>query len=438
MSRKANDNSPANRSQRSLRGHIVVGVALIALLVGGIGLWSATASIAGAVIAPGRIVVETNVKRVQHDEGGVVGEINVRDGDFVEAGDLLIRLDDTLTAASLAIIQGQIRELTARRTRLMAERDGQTDLVFETTATDTELGADLINSETSLFEARLESRTRQEEQLRAQIGQIGDEVRGLETQFTARTREIELIRDELAGVLELAEKDLVPKSRVIALQREETRLVGESGQLQAQIAEAQRRASEIEIEILKLEEEFRAQVLEKLSQIRLSLNELREQEIAALDRLKRVEIRAPRRGFVHQLTVHTVGGVIGAGETAMLIVPDEDNLIVEARVGPQDIDQLSVGQEVVLRFSGLNQRTTPELRSTLSGISPDIAMDDQTGEQFYLVRISLPREQLARLGDAPIVPGMPVDTFIQTNHRTVIAYLLQPITDHLQKVFREA
>ena len=433
--------SQSTASQSSLNWHIYIGMALIVLLIGGIGTWSAYARIAGAVIAPGTVVVETNVKRVQHDEGGVVGEIRVRNADFVEAGDLLIRLDDTLPAANLAVVQGQVRELEAQRARLMAERDGLDAIVFDVLQAGSEIDnaaiRDIRESEIRLFEARRETRLHRTEQMHVQIAQIEDEVGGHKTQVTARDREIALIADELAGVQALHGKGLTPKSRLAALQREEARLIGEKGQLQADIAAARGRASEIEIEILRLEEEFRSLALEQLGEVRRTLNELREQEITVLERLKRIEIRAPRRGYVHQLAVHTVGGVLSAGETAMLIVPDEDNLKVEARVSPQDVDQLHVGQSVILRFSGLNQRTTPELQSEVSLVSADTAIDEKTGEPFYLVRIDLGEDDLAQLGNTAIVPGMPVEAFIQTNRRTVIAYLLQPLTDHLQRVFRE-
>ena len=436
-----NDAAQSSDNQSSLNWHILAGLLLIALLVGGIGLWAASARIAGAVIAQGTVVVETNVKRVQHDEGGVVGKISARNGDFVEAGDLLIRLDDTLPAANLAIVQGQLRELQAQRARLAAERDGLNEIDFhqhgDAPIDDALAIQDARDSETRLFESRRESRLRRTEQMRIQIAQIDDEVEGLSTQVKAREREIELIADELIGVLELHEKGLTSKSRLAALQREEARLLGEKGQLQSEIAAARRRASEIEIEILRLDEEFRSQALTELGEVRRTLNELREQEVAVLERLKRIEIRAPRRGYVHQLAVHTVGGVLSAGETAMLIVPDEDNLKVEARVSPQDVDQLHVGQSVILRFSGLNQRTTPELQSEVSLVSADTAIDEKTGEPFYLVRIDLGEDDLAQLGNTAIVPGMPVEAFIQTNRRTVIAYLLQPLTDHLQRVFRE-
>ena len=427
--------------RKSLKLNVLLACLLITALFGGIGTWSAVASIAGAVIASGKVVVATNSKKVQHSEGGIVSKIEVAEGDLVQQGDLLLRLDDTLSRAALAIIQKQIDELIVQRARLIVERDGHKEVLFAEKATRAGYSQhdyeELVENEKELFVARREERTRRQLRLKEQIGQLQEELRGLEIQLEASQSETILIEDELNGLLQLQEKGLVQKNRVIALRRDKVRIAGRIGDLRAQIAQSKRRANEIEIEISRISDEFRTDVLSGLSEIRTDLNELLENEITALDKLKRLEIRAPRSGYVHELSVHTLGGVIGQGETVMTIVPMGEKLTVEASVSPQDIEQLFVGQKVKLRFVSFNQRTTPEVEATLSKIGADLTTDELTGTKYFKVYVDLGAEQLDKFEDDTIVPGMPVEAYIQTVHRTVISYLSQPLTDHISKAFRE-
>jgi HlyD family secretion protein len=428
------------RSGRSIRQHLLVGFSAMALAAGGVGGWAATTELSGAVIAPSLFVVDTNVKKVQHPTGGIVGELNVRDGDLVRAGDILVRLDETQTRAALAIVSNSLDELAARQARLEAERDSLETIAFPPElagrAGDPHVGR-LIGGERKLFDLRRTARDGQKAQLRERIAQLQEEVRGLVAQGISKVREIELIRKELEGVRELWAKNLVSIQRVTELERTAARLDGERGEIVANQAKAKGRASEIELQIIQIDQDLRSEVAKELREIQAKSAELAERKVAAHDQLKRIDIRAPQGGVVHQLAVHTVGGVVGPGETLMLVVPQSDELRVEVRIAPQDIDQIRLGQPATLRLSAFNQRTTPELNGEVSRISADLTQDQKTGAAFYTVRIGLSEREIARLGALRLVPGMPVEAFIQTGERTVLSYLLKPLTDHVAKAFRE-
>jgi HlyD family secretion protein len=427
-------------ASRSIRRHVLLGAILIALLFAGVGSWAATAKLAGAVVATGSVVVEGNIKQVQHRDGGIIGAINVRNGDYVEAGDVVVRLDDTLPRANLAIVEKQLGDLQARRMRLIAERDGLEALgspVEGIDGTSLLATADLIAAQSALFTARRATLDGEKKLLAERKLQTGKEIEGLQARVKAKIDELDLIGKELSGIAALYEKGLVPMPRLVALQRQKASLDGEKGQLQAEVARAQTRIAETDLQILQLEKDRRAEVLTELRDVDGKLAELEERRIAAADQLRRVEIYAPYDGFVHQLAVFTVGGVIGPGETIMSIVPKQDALIVETRVRPADIDQIYVDQIATLRFSAFNQRTTPELFGKLATISADLSQNQQTGEQWYTVRIRISFEELKRLRGLSLVPGMPVEAFIQTQERTALSYLVKPLTDQIARALRE-
>jgi HlyD family secretion protein len=431
---------PARSARSSLRRHLFLGVGAAIILAGGVGGWAGTAEIAGAVIAPGILVVDSNVKKVQHPTGGIVGELFVRDGDQVETGALLVRLDETITRANLAIVVKSLDELAARQARLEAERDDAEQLIFpENLSTRSHDAAVLqvMEGERRLFELRRSARAGQKAQLNERILQTEELIRGTEEQVAAKASEIEFIGQELAGVRELFRKNLIPITRVTALERDAARLRGERGALVAAIAQAKGKITETQLQILQIDQDLRSEVSKELAEIRAKTSELTEKRVAAEDNLKRIDIRAPQAGRVHQLAVHTVGGVISAGEAIMLIVPGGDVLTVEARIAPHDIDQIRVGQNAVLRFTTFNQRTTPEINGEVSRVSADITQDVKSTLSYYTIRIMLPDSELARLNGLKLVPGMPVETFIQTGERTAISYLIKPISDQLSKAWRE-
>lgn len=426
---------------RSIRRHLTATTVLAVALIGGLGGWAATSELAGAVIAPGILVVESNVKKVQHPVGGVVAELDVKDGDFVHAGEIVAKLDDTQTRANLDIIIKELDELTARKARFDAEKNGDASIQFPegliARLSDANVST-LVSGERRLFELRRDGREGQKSQLGERAHQLEKQIEGLKEQQDAKDREIALIYDELKGVKELFQKNLVPITRVTSLERDAARLEGERGQLVASMAEAKAKIAEIELQIIQIDQDLRSEVGKELADIRARLGELGERKIAAEDQLKRVDLRAPQDGLVHQLSVHTVGGVIGAGETIMLIVPNADALMVEAKVAPKDIDELHIAQAAVLRFSAFNLRSSPELNGKVAEIAADLTQDQHTGQSFYTIRIAIPPSELRRLGDLKLIAGMPVEAFVQTAGRTALSYLIKPLSDQVARAFRES
>ena len=426
--------------QDSIQRHMVAGITVVLMLVGGVGGWAATTELSGALIAPGAIVVDSNVKKVQHPTGGVVGEVRVRDGDRVRAGDIVVRLDETVTRANLSIVTKGLNELAARKARLEAERDGAEAVNFPADLLARRADPDVaaaIASESKLFELRRSSRTGQKSQLRQRVGQLQEEIGGLTAQQTAKGKEIALIERELTGVRDLFQRNLIQINRLTALEREATRLDGERGQLIASVAQSKGKIAELELQILQIDQDLSSEVAKELREVDGKIGEFVERKVTAEDQLKRIEIRSPQDGTVFQSNVHTVGGVIAAGDAIMMIVPDADALTVEAKVNPQDIDQLKLGQIALLRFTTFNQRTTPEIFGTVSRISADITIDQRTGASFYTIRLNMTPKEIARLGEVRLVPGMPVETFVQTGERTVMSYLVKPLFDQLSRAFRE-
>lgn len=421
-----------------------IGLALAALLLGGFGTWAATSEISGAVIASGSIVVESNVKKVQHPGGGIVGQILVREGDAVREGQVVMRLDETVARASFGMARAQIDELLSRQARLIAERDGAEVPVFADelqVRTTEKTVAQSMADEVKLFETRRRARAGLRAQLRERVAQSGEEIRGLTAQMTAKEREIEFINDELRGLRDLWKQKLVSVTRIMALERERVRLDGERGNYVAEIARARGRITETELQILQLEQDFRTEVLKDLREVQGRIAELRERMIAAQDQLARVDIRAPQAGVVHSLTVHTVGGVIGNGEAIMLIVPQTDQLVVEAKVAPNDIDQIAEGSTAIVRIMAGNQRTIPEIAGKLIRISADLTRETQPGPMagmsYYTVRIALPESEVKKLTGLRLVPGMPAESFIRTETRTALGYLVQPLKEQIARTFRE-
>ncbi len=429
---------PLPERGRGIGLRLALAVILIGTFTALIGGWAATAKISGAVIAPGSVVVDSNSRKVQHPTGGVVGEINVTNGDVVEAGQVVVRLDATQTRAALGIITSQLTELIGRKARLAAERDGLSAISFPNgfEARSPE-SRHVAEGERRFFLARQKTLESQNKQLRERILQLREEIVGLETQRNAKKRELELVIEELARVQEMYQRSLMPVTRFIAMQRENARISGEHGVVISQIARTRAKISEIETQILGLQQNLRSEAQKELREIEARVAELREREIAARDNLSRIDIRAPVSGIVHDLQVFTVGGVVRPAEPLMVIVPTNDKLTVEARVSPSDIDQMSIGQHAYLRFSAFNQRTTPEVSGKVASIGADLSRDEATGETYYKIRVTADPAELKRLEGLSLVPGMPVEAFLQTTDRTPLSYIAKPFTDHLERAFRE-
>jgi len=427
------------RLRKDIRRNVRLGGFAALALVGGLGLWAATSSLSGAVVAAGHLVVDSNVKAVQHPQGGVVGALNVHNGSMVSAGEVLVRLDDTVAKANLAIVDNGLDELMARRARLIAERDGTEAVAYpaELTARAADPAiAQLIEGENKLFALRRQARDGQVSQLRERIAQFREEISGVEAQQKSKKQEIALIKVELAGMEELWKKKLVPISRLADRQRAQAQLDGEDGQLTAAAAQTRGRISETELAIIQIDQDMRSQVAGELREIDAKAGELRERQVAAEQSLRQIDIRAPQAGRVHQLAIHTVGGVVTPGEAIMQIVPTADALVVEARVAPQDIDQVRIGQPATLRLSAFNQQTTPEVDGTVDRVSPDMIEDQKAGLSYYAVRIALSAKSLEQAGSPELKPGMPAEVFLKTTDRTVLSYLFKPLTDQASRAFR--
>ena len=422
------------------RGQIVLGLIALLVLVGGFGTWAVKAQITGAVIASGQIEVDRNRQVIQHPDGGVVAEIIADEGDLVETGDLLIRLDSTVLASELAVVEGQLFEIMARRGRLEAERDAADQIRFDPllaagTVTD---GQELMEGQRRLFEARLESIKRATEQLSQQRLQIDSQLAGIAAQQTALGQQRDLIAQELTNQQDLLDRGLAQASRVLALQREEADLLGRVGELTASAAQASERMTEIEIQILGLTTTRREEAITRLRDLQYNELELRERRRTLQQQLERLDIRAPVSGIVYGLTVFAPRSVIRPADPVMFLVPQDRPLVIASRVQPTDIDQINLGQEVTLRFSAFDQRRSPELMGTVTLVSADAFQDDASGMSFYRAEVQLNDGEIARLpADMTLIPGMPVEAFVRTAERTPMAYLLKPLADYFAKAFRE-
>jgi len=430
----------APSAERAIRKLTAVALGIVVLLGGVMGGLAATTHLSGAVIASGTVVVDTYVKPVQHQKGGTVGQIFVKNGDVVEAGQILIHLDDTQTRANLAIVTKRLNELSARTARLVAERDGAPSIAFSeellAKASDPE-AARSIEGEERLFANRRSSLVGRKAQLRERIQQLKQETEGLVAQETGKRQEIALIEKELESLQRLFDQGLVPANRVYALQREAASLTGELGSLVATEAQTKGKVTETELQIIQIDDDQRSEVSDQLRQAEGDIGEYSERLVAAEDDLQRIDIRAPQGGIVHQLAVHAAGAVIAPGEAIMQIVPDRDALIPEVKLSPTDIDQVAIGQAVHLRFSAFSQRNTPELNGVVTSVAADLTSDQRSGLSYYVVRTKVSDGEWQRLGQVTPIPGMPVEAFIQTGERTALAYLTKPLMDQVARAFKE-
>jgi HlyD family secretion protein len=430
----------ASRHASALRKSFLVGVGAVALFGGTLGLWAATSPLSGAVVASGQFVVDSNVKKVQHQQGGIVAELKVRDGDTVKAGDLLVRLDETVTRANQQIVVKQLDELYARKSRLEAERDTRAEVPMPPELAGRESIPDVMKAiadERRLFANRRNQRDGQRAQLSQRIEQLQGEISGIDAQIVSRNEQLVFLKKELEGLRDLFKRNLVPTLRIMPLEREAANMQGQKGQLAASRAQSEGKISEVRLQLLQIDIEMQTEVVKDLREIQSKTAELSERRIAADDQLKRMDVLAPSDGQVHQLAVHTVGGVITPAEPVMLIVPLADKLEIEARVAPTDVDQLHMGQSAVVKVMAGNQRVTPELSGVVSRVSADVTREQQTGATYYTVRIAVPASEKTKLGDLVIIPGMLAEAYIRTADRTPFEYIIKPLKDQIDRAFRE-
>jgi len=439
----ASENSAWDFREQVVRTHEgQVKAAARVLIIGATiaGGWATLVPLSGAVVLPGALVVESSVKKIQHPTGGVVAEIPAQDGMHVSAGTLLVRLDDTQLKANQQLIADQLDQIRARIARLVAERDGVEAIQFpEQLATrEHEAGvAHLVASETALFNARAKARQGQKDLYASNIRQFQEQIDGLNAEIQSKTSQLAFIATELNGVQELYAKGLVPLTRLTTLQRDSAQLEGERAQLTATIAETNAKIGQAKLQIGQVDQDFRSEVMKDLRESQDKESELIERNVAAKDQLNRVDIRAPTSGVVHELAMHTIGGVIRPGDVIMEIVPDTDDLEIEGHLPPNEIDRVTRGQRAYLKFSTLDRPTMPEVKGTVTYISADLTHDDRTNASFYTVKINLPEGERHHLDGMTLVSGMPVEIFLQTGKRTMLRYLLKPITDQLHRMFNE-
>ncbi len=436
MAKKPTD--PAQLAYDRIGSRVLMGTTLGLLLLFVIGGWAATAKLTGAVIAQGMVKVDQNLKIIQHRDGGIVTRILVREGDVVQKDQILFTLDNVQMRAELSILRTQLLEAEARAARLMAEREDRLAIVFPGHfRRDDPATASIIVGETRLHEGNIANRDSQRLQLELSIDQIGEEIAGLEAQRLAMQDETTIVDEAHASLVALEEKGLVEATRLAASNREQVQMRGQMGEIDSAIARAGARISEIRVRILAITEVSRTEAQRELGVIETRVSELTDRVKALEDRLSRTDIRAPIAGIVNELKIFTEGGVISPAEVLATIVPANARLRIEAKLSPASIDQAYPNQPARVRFSAFNNRTTPELLGHVVQIAPATTRDDVTGEPFYLAYVEIPQDEMARLGDLVLMPGMPAEIYLSTQEQTALAYLAKPLVDQFERAFRE-
>ena len=426
----------------STRKPITYGFLTLLALVGGFGGWSVATKITGAIVTSGQIEVELNRQVVQHPDGGVVATINVAEGDTVAAGDLILSLDGASIRSELAIVEGQFFESLARRGRLEAERDDLPEITFAADLTSAEADHPVVTEKMEgqrrLFDARRVSLASQIEQLGKRRDQINDQLDGIDAQKQALTTQLDLLRVELVDQQGLLEKGLTESARVLALQREEASMLGQLGELAATRAQADGRITETQIEVLRLASDRREEANSQLRDSGVQELELAERRRALQERIARLDVRAPVSGIVLGLTVTTPRAVLRPADPILYLIPQDRPLVIATHVPPIHVDQVHAGQAVKLIFSAFSSRETPEMTGHVSVVSADALIDPRSQAPYYRAEILLDEGEMEKLAGKTLIPGMPVEAFIQTEARTPLSYLLKPFTDYFARAFRES
>ncbi|MFK7865120.1 MAG: HlyD family type I secretion periplasmic adaptor subunit [Pseudohongiellaceae bacterium] len=421
---------------------ILIGLTALFILVGGFGMWSVTSQISGAIVSSARFEVDRNRQIVQHQGGGTVAEILVDEGDFVHSGDLLLQLDGTQLRSRLSIVEAQLYELQARRGRFEAEQKESNTITFDpqllkAAEQDPEI-QEMISGQTSLFQTRSVAMRQEISQMTKRIEQIKSEITGIEAQQVSLGEQITFIDEELTNQQALLDKKLAQAGTVLSLKREASRLSGQLGELIASKSRAEGRITEIELEKLKLATQNREEAISNLRDLRSQELELAERRQALSQEIAELSIRAPVSGIIYGMQVRTPRSVVRPAEPVLYLVPQDRPLVIAAKVDLIHVDQLVTGQDVSLRLSALDQRTTPELYGHIVQISADAFEDETTGQSYYRTEIFLNEGEIDRLSEGTIlIPGMPVEAYIKTGDRTPMAYLVKPLTDYFVRAFRE-
>ena len=422
--------------------HIWIGALIIAVLFGGGGWWATQTEISGAVVASGELRVETKQKPVQHPEGGVVGEIFVREGEVVELGQPLLRLEQITQDATRAILGGQITELSARRVRLLAERDSKPSLSFPPNLLAKERAggeeAKVVSDQRSLFAARLSGYRQQAAQMLERIGQIQSEITGSSSRIGSFRNQLVSVDGERARVKTLLDQGLTTETRLQQILREKARIEGEIGALESEISRLQRQIQETRIEMTRLRESRREEAIAELREVQGQINEIEQRIVVADESIRKIQLVSPQAGVVQDLTVFAAGAVVSPGQPVMVIVPTTDRLVLEAKVDPTKRDQVKLDGPARVRFSTFNQATTPELNGKVVNISYDRKIDEVTGSPFFAVEVLLSEDERGKLGsENKLVPGLPAEIFIETGKRTPMSYILKPLADNFARAGNE-
>lgn len=431
----------AARPSSALSGVVVFGLAVVLIAFVGLGGWAAVAPLASAIPAPAVLSVKGERKQIQHLEGGIVDKILVEEGEYVEKGQLLVLLDRIQAGATTSRLRLQIDQQLAIKARLQAELSDAPDIEFPdellSRADDPQV-MQIIATEKDQFEARRESFNGQIRILEQRITQLQDQIRGLQVQRQSRLDQLKIFADEVVGLRELYEKGYTPRTQVLAVERAMENLKGATGSDDAEIAQVRNSIGESETQIINLKQRFREDAVSQLRENQANIADLRERMTVAQDVLRRVEIRAPQSGIAQNVKTHTIGGVVRGGEVLMEIAPQNEELLVEAKVAPTDIDGVTIGQEAEVRFSALNLRTTPSIFGTVRSVSGDRLIEEGTGQPYFLARVEVSAEERAKLGDdVRLSAGMPAEVLINTGERTALQYLLKPLTDAMSRGLTE-
>jgi HlyD family secretion protein len=417
---------------------VIVGTFTAGFLLIGCGGWAALAALQGAIIATGMVKVDQNLKEVQHRDGGIVKTLAIRQGDLVSEGQVLITLDEVQTKAELLIVRSQLAEALARRARLIAERDNLPNL--EVPGKIIELGPaapTLLMEESRLFNGNKRARESQKEQLQHSIAQSGEEIKGLQARLAAKAQEVELVGKEREKFIGLHAKGIIPNERVFTFERDWARILGERGEIQSSIARARARISELTVQMIAVDQNASTEAQRELRTVDARISELSERKVAIDDRLARAEIRAPVSGYVNELFMFTVGGVISPAAKLATIVPTGTDLRFEVKIVTADIDQVRAGQEARVRLAAFSRNDTPELKGRVTFVSPASTRDPATNLDHYVAQVELHSHEAEKIAAYRLVPGMPVEVFITTQERTAMSYLLKPLVDQANRAFRE-
>ncbi len=433
--------TPAGSLLASIRGQVIAGILVVILIIAAFGGWASTAPIAGGAVAPGIISPDGSRKTIQHLEGGIIASIEVRDGDFVEVGTPLITLEDTQARATYEVLLSQYRSLTALTARLTAEQLGRDSIDFPpdllASRSDPEVRG-ILDVQRHLFATRREALAVRKRVLEQRVLQVLEKIQGSKAQLASAKRRLELVNEELEAKEFLLSKGLLPKPEVLSVRRALADIQGDRGAYRSAIAESEQKIGETQLELTALDAERADEVAAELDSTSRELARVKEQLAASEDTLKRTTIIAPVSGTVVNLNFKTRGGVILQGEPILDIVPAEDDLLIDARVAPTDIDVVYPGLPAQVHLSAYSQRTMPRVEGTVRSVSADSLNDEQSGMPYYLARVEVDREKLSDLGpDIELVPGMPAEVLIVTSERTLFGYLLQPFRDLFRRGLRE-